>query len=186
MEDIDKQFVAANKVQDYYLTTKIDAFQKDVNGDIKISLIALFIIAIFTLGFVYWYSNNMGRRIQHLRDIITEISHLDLSKPDVYPTRNDELGDNALAIIDMKRNLKEVISNLTSSSITLAASSEQLSAMANEQSKAVEVVSLSVQQISEGASQNVISISEVSAIVEEISSSTEEISTNATTINSNT
>jgi methyl-accepting chemotaxis protein len=187
VKEIDTQFMSVSDLQqNKYLYGKAKTLMEQTKRDIKISIVVSMAVLIAVIGIALWYSRNLTRRLTDVKNELVEIGNLNLTTPDVLTTRNDEIGDMGLVIIDMKKSLRRIVRQLQTSADTLAASGEELSATVEEQMRAVETISQSVQGIAAGASQNVDHISGISAALEEISAGAEEISATATEVNTNT
>ena len=127
----------------------------------------------------------MASRLKNINSELAEVGNLNLTGKDVYPTRNDEIGDMGYIVIEMKKSLKGFVSQLTNSSQVLSSTSIELSDSVSEQLKAVETVAESVTNIAAGSSQNADNISNISATMEEISASSEEINASTAEANNN-
>ena len=150
------------------------------------ALLVSAIIILFTLAMGIWYSRNMAARLAHVKTELECIGNLDLTRADVVPKRNDEIGDMGLMMNAMRRQLKQVVQQVHGGSQTLAAASEELSATIEETMRALEHVVTSVEEIAHGATQNADNITTVSATIEEISAGTEEMTANANEVNNGT
>lgn len=150
------------------------------------ALLVSAIIILFALAMGIWYSRNMAARLAHVKTELECIGNLDLTRADVVPKRNDEIGDMGLTMNSMRRQLKQVVQQVHSGSQTLAAASEELSATIEETMRALEHVVTSVEEIAHGATQNADNITTVSATIEEISAGTEEMTANANEVNNGT
>ncbi|MBC8016342.1 MAG: methyl-accepting chemotaxis protein [Sporomusaceae bacterium] len=186
VQAIGAQFIEVDELQQKYmddmgLFLAIDA-QKDSNSAIIASVIILLLVIVL----VIWYSKNITRRLKNISMELAEMGSLNLTRPDLHPTRNDEIGDMGVIIIDMKNSLKDIVSQITSSSQTLTTASEGLSYSVGEQLKAVETVAESVTAIAAGSCQNADNISNISATIEEISASSEEINASTAEVNIST
>ncbi|WP_346355952.1 HAMP domain-containing methyl-accepting chemotaxis protein [Azotosporobacter soli] len=135
------------------------------------------------IGLLIWYSRQLARRIGNLRGDIVALSELDLSRPDVYPSRNDEIGDMAEAMIKMKQALQEIVRLLRRNAETLAASSEELSSAVEEQLQVSENIARTITDVAGGADRNTNHIGEISGVIQEVGARAEEISASAVQVN---
>lgn len=183
-ETVNKLFAEAMETQDTALQQRINQLNKrqDTVFTIIIASSVLGILAIIT--FLIWYSRYLAHRIGNLRGDILSLSKLDLSQKDVYPTRNDEIGDMAEALIKMKHVLKDVVHLLRSNADTLAASSEELSSSMEEQLQVSESIAKTITDVAAGADRNTNHITEISAVIQEVGASAEEISASTSHVNS--
>jgi methyl-accepting chemotaxis protein len=162
---------------------KRQAIDDDTKGDISISIIAMTIIYIIVISVIFWYSNNFSKRMTNLKKVVNDLAYLDLGTPNIYPTRNDEIGDMAITVIEAKQRLIDMGKKLHNSTETLTISSNQLTCMTEEQAKATEVISQSIQDITQGAIHSANDINDISAVMEQVSASVHGISNNANQIN---
>ena len=183
---IDKGCVDLTEAQRQTLLAETKTMVTHVQERSNNALIVSAVIILFALGMGIWYSRNMAARLAHVKTELECIGNLDLTRADVVPKRNDEIGDMGLTMNSMRRQLKQVVQQVHSGSQTLAAASEELSATIEETMRALEHVVTSVEEIAHGATQNADNITTVSATIEEISAGTEEMTANANEVNNGT
>lgn len=179
------QFVKVDEIQQKYMDDKGLTLASESKNDGNKSLAASGIISVLVIILVIWYSKSIGRRLRNISSDLAEVGRLDLTAIDVQPTRNDEIGDMGLIIIEMKKTLKNFVSQVSASSQTLNSASAGLSDSVGQQLTAVETVAESVTDIAAGASQNANTISNISATIQEISASAEEINASTAEVNVN-
>lgn len=175
VKDIDDQFRKVDALQQKYLTDKATVALEEARKDGNTVVLCGIAVSIFVIFMSIWYSRKLAGRLKNVTMELAEVGELNLTGKDVYPTMNDEIGDMAIIIIEMKKALKGFVSQVTVSSETLSCTSGDLSNSVSQQLRAVETVTTSVVNIAAGASQNADSISNISATMEEISASSEEI-----------
>ncbi len=185
VKDIDDQFRKLDVRQQKYINERADAVLQDATATGRNSLIYSIVIACIVVCMGIWYSRNLASRLKNINSELAEVGNLNLTGKDVYPTRNDEIGDMGYIVIEMKKSLKGFVSQLTNSSQILSSTSIELSDSVSEQLKAVETVAESVTNIAAGSSQNADNISNISATMEEISASSEEINASTAEANNN-
>ena len=185
VKDIDDQFRKLDVRQQKYISERADAVLQDATATGRNTLIYSIVIACIVVCMAVWYSRNLAGRLKNINSELAEVGNLNLTGKDVYPTRNDEIGDMGYIVIEMKKSLKGFVSQLTSSSQVLSSTSIELSDSVSEQLKAVETVAESVTNIAAGSSQNADNISNISATMEEISASSEEINASTAEANNN-
>lgn len=183
-EFVNKLFTETMTAQDTALQQRIRQLNEKEALVFKIVLASALFVTLAIIAILVWYSRQLARRMGNLRGDILSLSKLDLSGKDVHPTRNDEIGDMAEALITMKHVLQDIVGSLKSDADTLAASSQQLSSSAEEQLKISESITKTIVNISAGAEQNIDHITEISAVIQEISAGAEEISASASHVNS--
>lgn len=177
---------------------KIDSFQQkttdkrsetlilDIRSAIVTCAIAGGLITLLALGLAYWYARSITNRIRNVSRELREVGELNLTGEDVLQTRNDEFGDMALIIINMRVTLKKFVSRIQHETEKLSSHSEELSAVFIENRQALNNVTMGITQIAAGAKENFENINSMSSAVEELSASAEEISASASQLNSNT
>jgi len=186
VQDIDLQFSNLADIQKKYLDSQGMEVLESSRKSVTLAMITSFFIFLVVIGLVFWYSRNMSRRIGTLSHDLTEVGKLDLTGQDLQVTRNDEIGDMALTIIEMRKSLRDFVRHIGDNSQTLAASSEEISASVSEHLRSVNVVAQSINDIAKGASQNADNITNISATLEEISAGSEQISAGANEVNAST
>jgi methyl-accepting chemotaxis protein len=184
VENIDAQFVILSGIQEKYMTDKGGKLVTDAQTDLLRSGIVSMVILVTVILLIIWYSRSMASRISRLSGELLAVGQLDLTRPDIALSRNDEVGDMNRTIIEMRAALKKVVQQLHTSSGNLAASSQELSATVNEHAQSVEAVARTIDNLAAGAQQNSHSISDISATLQSISAGTEEISSGAAEVNS--
>jgi methyl-accepting chemotaxis protein len=177
---------------------KIDSFQQkttdkradtlimDIRSAIITCAIAGGLITLLALGLAYWYARSITNRIRNVSRELREVGELNLTGEDVLQTRNDEFGDMALVIINMRVTLKKFVSRIQQETEKLSAHSQELSAVFTENKQVLNNVTAGITQIAAGAKANFDNINSMSSGVEELSASAEEISASASQLNSNT
>ncbi len=185
-DEIDKQFVKLAELQQKYLTDKGQAMFVSAKSMTNLAMLASALITLLSLGYGFWYSTGLARRIGNVRSVLEEVGRLDLTGRDRVPTRNDEIGDMALTIIEMRRSLKEFVAKVAETSNVLGSSSHELSGAVEQQMHAVEAVAENATQIAAGASHNVDNIANISAALEELSASSEEAAASSAEVSTGT
>lgn len=180
------QFIEVDDLQQKYMDDKGLFLAQDAKEDTNNAIIASSVISLAVILLVVWYSRSMTRRLKNISVELAEVGSLTLNGKDLYPARNDEIGDMGTIIIDMKKALREIVSQIADGSQTLTSASDGLSDAVGEQLKAVETVAESVTAIAAGSSQNADNISNISATIQEISASSEEINASTAEVNIST
>lgn len=176
-------FAAVIQTQDKYLQQRINQLNERQNMLLMIVTISSVVGICLIIGLLIWYSRQLARRIGGLRDDITALSQLDLSQQDVHATRNDEIGDMAESLINMKHALQDIVHSLRGNSDTLAASSEELSSSVEEQLQVSESIAQTITDVAAGADRNTHHINEITSLIQEVSAGAEEISASASQVN---
>jgi len=186
VQKIDSQFIAASTMQNKYLSEKSNHLVEHTKGQVILSATAGGVVLLLVIALVFWYSRNLSSRLGNLSRELAEVGKLDLTGHDVYPTRNDEIGDMGIVVIEMRKALKAFVNQLHSTGQMLAAAGEELSATVDEHLTAVQTVAKSVETIAAGATQNSDNISSISATLEQVSAGAQEISATAGEVNNRT
>ncbi|MEG6584353.1 methyl-accepting chemotaxis protein [Dendrosporobacter sp. 1207_IL3150] len=184
--DIDAQFVKLNKIQGDYLTNKSNYVMEHSKSQVNLAVTVSVVILLFVIGLVYTYSRNLSNRLKNVSAELAEVGRLDLTGKELQPTRNDEIGDMGLVIIEMRKALRAFVSQLHTTGQMLAASGEELSATVDEHLTAVQTVASSVETIAVGANQNSDNISNISATLQQVSAGAQQISATAGEVNNKT
>jgi len=185
-DDLDKNFEDLFVVQDLIIkeeTKYIDASVKSQNTFAVVGNIGVLVVVI---GLVFWYSNNMSRRLNNLKKTLSLIAHFDLSSVDSTSTLNDEIGDMNHEIVLMKNNLTKMVTTLQLSTDTLSSSSQELNATVEEYTASVTLVGSTVDGIAAGAKENSHSIDDISTTLAQISAGSEEMNNKALEVSANT
>lgn len=138
---------------------------------------------LIVCGVLIWFSRNLTGRINHLRQELIIISNLDLSRADSRIQRNDEIGDMAQALSNMKQGLRGIVGQVRTNANVLAASSEELTSAVEEQLRVSHTVAKTVGEIADGAVQNTNNITEISSVIQEVTAGAEEMSAGANEVN---
>lgn len=186
VKDIDSLFLELSDLQKKEMDERGNEVISSAQNNSRVAVILSAAILALVVGLIIWYSRNMAQRFGRLYENLAQVGTLDLTGKDAYPSRNDEIGDLALVVIEMRKALKDFVQRIMDNSQTLAAASEQLSASVTEQLRAVELVSHSITDIASGAAKNADDISTISATLEEVSAGSEEIRAGAVEVNAST
>ncbi|MDR3563367.1 MAG: HAMP domain-containing methyl-accepting chemotaxis protein [Negativicutes bacterium] len=185
-EEINAQFDATVKIQDKAMKDLVNKLNDKQSVVIKTIVGASFALLLTVCALIFWYSRNLARRMGNLRADVLAMSDLDLTRKDVQPTRNDEIGDMALALISMKHALRGVVAQVRTSADSLAASSEELTSTVEEQLRTSEVIAHTIGDIAAGSSQNTNNITGISAVIEEVTAGADKMNANAADVNHTT
>lgn len=182
----DKGYETTLKTQDAAMKLRINQLAEKQNFVVKMIVggSVATILAVFIL--IMWYSRNLAKRLNHLRDDVLAMSNLDLTKENVRASRNDEIGDMTTALIAMKKALQDVVRLVRNSADNLAASSEELTSTVEEQLRASETIANTTGDIAAGAAQNTNNITGISAVIEEVTAGAEEMNASAVEVNNTT
>ncbi|MBL4810425.1 MAG: methyl-accepting chemotaxis protein [Phycisphaerales bacterium] len=121
-----------------------------------ISIVASSLIAFFLSG-------SITRRLTTVMKYSARIADRDLSMPDLEMKSSDEIGQLAGTVNDMKNAIKEVISDVASSTEAVARSSAELAANAEEMASGLGTQQQQTQQVAAAVEELSQSVSEVAA-----------------------
>jgi len=128
-------------------------------------------LAFVIFFLVVWYiAGSISKPIGKVASHLEQLSNYDLSHdvPDDFLNYGGEIGLLAKSMDSTTRNLRELVSELTTAAHDMASSSEQLSATAQNVSADMQEVSAATEQISAG-------LETVSASAEEVNASSEDM-----------
>lgn len=183
---IDASFAKLSEIQKTYLDKSGMAVLQSSKDDSNLAIMLSVLILVLVIALVVYYSRSMSKRLGSLSKNLEQVGKLDLTGDDLYPTRNDEIGDMGLVVINMRHVLSKFVKRIRDSGQTLAAASEELSAGVAEHLVAVNTVAESINDIAVGVSKNSDNVSNISATLEEISAGSEQISAGAGDVNVST
>lgn len=154
-----------------YFHEYVDTRNKQVSEQVVtikrfILVISLLAVAI-GIGIALFISRMISTPIVLLTNSAKELSHGNLSIADVQVQNRDEIGELARSFNEMKHNLRELVSKISSSSEQVAASSEELFASSEQSSQATSQVAASIQEVAGGAENQMRSMDETKQTVEE-------------------
>ena len=186
VDAIDANFLDLTKKQEIYLEKQNKNLQENTQSSSTNALIVSIIVAVFALAMATYYGRTTARRLNVMKKELECIGDLDLTRAEIPVLYNDEFGDMAGILNNMRKRLKEFVYNINASSQTLASSSQELSATIEESMRSIDNVVTSIGEIAIGTTQNADNINNVSAAIQEISASSEEMAANANTVNNDT
>jgi len=139
------------------------------------------LIALGTGIFVaIFLSRKISSSTTALLEMAEGIAAGDLTRSDLNPSSQDELGDLTVAMNKMKNNLRKVIQSMANNAQVVASSSEQLSSTSHEMSANAEETSAQAGVVSAAGEQINRNLQTVATGSEEMSASIREIAKNAT------
>ncbi len=140
------------------------------------------IVTILAILVAVIYSRQVTIRLNNLKTEVSAVGALDLSRPDFHATRNDEIGDMAEAIINMKRTLRGIVGQIKNNADTLAASSEELTANSEQSAQAANQIAASITRVATGANEQLAAANEASTVVENMSAGIQQVAANITQV----
>lgn len=196
---VEYEFKGAMKYAAYYVTERghcilvVSADKDDLMSEVQRVTITgtcctvVMVIIASIIGF--FFVSRIVKPITKMTDVVGQLAHMDFSEIDgqeKLTARADETGQMSRAVVELRRQLVEVISELREQSEKLYEASDVLNGNASETATTVEQVEKAVTEISDGASsqadetqkatENVILMG---SMVEETTRQVEELTDNA-------
>jgi methyl-accepting chemotaxis protein len=168
-----------NDLEDlYFLNNQKQLTIKDkIQNNIKLSIImvglaTLLVIALVLLLFLI--IRKIIRSIAIFSDHANIIAKGDLSH-EIEITSNDEIGDLAITLTNMKDDIKNIIINIRDAALTVGSTAQELAASSEELSATTEQVSSKTQLIAKGATDQAHEVESMSRELIRLSQTTEDI-----------
>ncbi|MBP2652352.1 MAG: methyl-accepting chemotaxis sensory transducer [Firmicutes bacterium] len=185
-ELINAGFDAITKSQEETLQQLVKELNEQQGLVFKTIIGSSIIVILVVIAMIFLFSRNLGKRMNSLRHELLAISELDLTTKDVPPSRNDEIGDMAIALAAMKKALRGVVNQVHNSADSLAASSEELSSTVEEQQRTSEVIASTISEVAGGSVKNTNNITDISVVIKEVTVGTDRMNATTVEVNSNT
>ncbi len=168
-----------NDLEDlYFLNNQKQLTIKDkIQSNLKLSIImvglaTLLVIALVLLLFLI--IRKIIRSIAIFSEHANIIAKGDLSH-EIEITSNDEMGDLATTLTNMKDDIKNIIINIRDAALTLGSTAQELAASSEELSATTEQISSKTQFIAKGASDQAHEVESMSRELIRLSQTTEDI-----------
>lgn len=149
----EKKLIAYKRISNGYILN-ISGFEKEILQDIGRLKKALFITILFAIGATIIVAVIFARRISKPIVKITELANktgdLDLVYDEKYKYliyRKDEIGDMGRALGKVRTQLREIVKDIKSDTLTVAGNSKNLSLVIDETSKSIENVSKAAEDL---------------------------------------
>jgi methyl-accepting chemotaxis protein len=172
-------------VLDKEITAVMQSAEKDYTSSNKIfntsyrTMLIIVVVALFSaiiLGILI--STMISKRLNKIVKFTEAIGQGDLTS-NIDINTKDEIGRVVMALNTSAGNIKDLITQITSSSEGISASSEELSATIEEISSKMELVNQSTEDITQASEELSATSEEVTASIEGINDSTKELSKKA-------
>lgn len=181
-----KDFDAVIASQKFYTENETEEVYQTISDAIKKITITFIAVSIIIISLGFWYSRNTARRLIKVSEELAEVGQLNLKGEDIFPVNNDEIGDMELAIIDMKKALREIVCTIKLDGETLLNSSEELASAVAGNVQSIVSITQSINEIVDGSQSNVNNVNNMSATLQELSASAQQMSASAQEVNNNT
>ena len=175
-DEIDALFNKAAETQTSVQEQQLEKLNNNVDH-IFIIVLVVSILGIIGIGAAAtWYARRLASRLVKLRGEVGKLGKLDLSFQGARATWNDEIGDMANELLDMKDALHHIVRSIQTEADNLSNASSDLSNSVQSQMQVSESIAHTITDVASDAVHNNSSISEISNAIEQVSARTEEMS----------
>ncbi|WLR52672.1 methyl-accepting chemotaxis protein [Bacillus tianshenii] len=131
---------------------------KETIATLLLSIVITVILGTITLRVINRLVTPYIRKVVHMAD---EISHNNLQVEAISYNGRDEIGQLALAINNMKENLRNVVYSVSQASQLVSSQSEELTQSSNEVTEGSRQISVAMNEVSTGAEAQATSVAEL-------------------------
>ena len=175
-DEIDALFDKAAETQTAVQEQQLEKLNSNVDH-VFIIVLVISIVGIIGIGVAAtWYARRLASRLVKLRGEVGKLGKLDLSFQGSRATWNDEIGDMANELLEMKDALHHIVRSIQTEADSLSKESEALSNSVQSQMQVSESIAHTITDVASDAVHNNSSISEISNAIEQVSARTEEMS----------
>ena len=175
-DEIDALFDKAAETQTAVQKQQLEKLNSNVDH-IFIIVLVISIVGIIVIGAAAtWYARKLAGRLVKLRGEVGKLGKLDLSFQGSRATWNDEIGDMANELLEMKDALHHIVRSIQMEADNLSNASSDLSNSVQSQMQVSESIAHTITDVASDAVHNNSSISEISNAIEQVSARTEEMS----------
>ena len=181
--EIDALFDKAAQTQTAVQDQQLEKLNSNVDHIFMIVL-TISIIGIIVIGAAAaWYARKLAGRLVKLRGEVGKLGKLDLSFQGTRALWNDEIGDMANELLDMKDALHHIVRSIQTEADNLSNASSDLSNSVQSQMQVSESIAHTITDVASDAVHNNTSIGEISSAIEQVSARTQEMSASGTRAN---
>ena len=168
---------------DWYIVASLPTveFKAGFYASMVWMLIALGLGLVIVGAIGWWYLQKMLRPIEGLVQEAAKVAEGDLTSSGLIINSKDEIGQLARSFEKMTINLREIMQQVSETTVQVATSSEQLNGSAEQSTYAANQVAATVTSVAEGAEEQVQTVNATTAIVEQLSVGIHQVATNANT-----
>lgn len=157
---VDYLFKGVVKYASYHILSNnsiliVTADESEALASIKkltILLVILSVVIIFASSFgIYNFIRLVAKRINVIKVFLKEITNGNLNVENLEITREDEIGEICIASVDLKEKLRNIVSEIKSSSNTLNLSVDNINKTTSSTTENVKNISLTITEIAQGA-----------------------------------
>lgn len=150
-------------------TPSAEVYEGISNMKFVYMMIGVLVILILG-GIIVWLTLNITTALNKMKALSEELSSGDFTDKPKNIDSNDEIGQLAKALYDMRSNLRELIKHVSLSAEQLAAASEQFTASAEQSAQASHQIAVSITEVANGSNQQLNSIDKTTESVNKMSS----------------
>ncbi len=174
--EIDALFDKAAQTQTAVQEQKLEKLNSNVDHIFMIVL-TISIVGIIVIGTAAtWYARKLAGRLTKLRGEVGKLGKLDLSFQGTRALWNDEIGDMANEMREMKDALHHIVRSIQTEADNLSKASGDLSNSVQSQMQVSESIAHTITDVASDAVHNNSSIGEITSAIEQVSARTEEMS----------
>ena len=175
-DEIDALFNKAAEIQTTVQEQQLEKLNNNVDH-IFIIVLVVSIVGIIGIGVAAtWYARRLAGRLVKLRGEVGKLGKLDLSFQGSRATWNDEIGDMANELLEMKDALHHIVRSIQTEADSLSKASANLSNSVQSQMQVSESIAHTITDVASDAVHNNNSIGEITSAIEQVSARTEEMS----------
>lgn len=160
--------------------------QAEVTGIVSslttVSGITIIIVLILTALAVTFITRKMVGPLCGMAAYLKEVAAGDFSERARRHTSDDEIGQLADAIVEMRTNLANLIKQVKRVTEQVAAASEELTASADQSAQAANQVAQVITEVANGAEKQLQAVDETAATVTQMSASIQQVAVNASAV----
>ncbi|WP_423409795.1 methyl-accepting chemotaxis protein [Heyndrickxia sp. MSNUG] len=163
----------------YGVDFDVTQINKKINAEVtRIWILALVILGISSIA-MYLLISMLIRPLNKIKDLTANIANGDLSQNDIFVKSKDEIGALAESINTMTASLRNVVSQVQTSSKEVTSETLALSNVASSSVDAIRELTAANQQAAASTQEQNANIEEMQATLEEINAGIEEINASA-------
>lgn len=160
--------------------------QAEVTGVVssltKISGITIIIVLLLTAFAITFITRKIVGPLSGMAAYLKEVAAGDFSDRPRRHKSDDEIGQLADAIVEMRTNLANLIKQVKRMTEQVAAASEELTASADQSAKAANQVAQVITAVANGAEKQLQAVDETAATVTQMSASIQQVAVNASAV----
>lgn len=140
------------------------------------------LIAIVAGAFGIVLSRSISKPLKVITEAAKEVAQGNLANSTTAAKTSDEIGQLSDAFVQMRANLRNLVTQIASTTEQVAASSEELTAGAEQSAQATGQVAETIAEVAQGTAEQVSTVEGAVAIVEQMSVGIQQIAANTTSM----